>query len=93
MKVIKLTESDLKRIVKRVIQTEQEENKPEMNTLLGLRAFSKGQISKDELYRLDDTIYDIYQKEPLGQSIITIQFKMIKNCLKNWILMSRTFGL
>ncbi len=82
MKVIKLTESDLKRIVKRVIQTEQEENKPEMNTLLGLRAFSKGQISKDELYRLDDTIYDIYQKEPLGQSIITIQFKDDKELFK-----------
>jgi hypothetical protein len=82
MKVVKLTESDLKHIIRRVIQTEQEENNPEMNTLLGLRAFSKGQISKDELYGLDDTIYDIYQKQPLGQSIITIQFEDDKELFK-----------
>ena len=74
MITIKLTESDLKRIVKRVIQTEQEENKPEMNTLLGLRAFSKGQISKDELYDIDNTIELIETRNPLGQSIITIKY-------------------
>jgi hypothetical protein len=76
MRVIKLTESELNRIVKRVLQTEQEsEEEPDTNLVVGLRNFSKGRISKDELYRLDDSIYDIYQKEPLGQSIITIQFE------------------
>jgi hypothetical protein len=76
MKVIKLTESELNRIIKRVLQTEQEsEEEPDTNLVVGLRNFSKGRISKDELYRLDDSIYDIYQKEPLGQSIITIRFE------------------
>lgn len=80
MKVIKLTESDLNRIVRRVIQNEQdtdEEPKKELdaNVVLGLRNFSRGKISKDDLYSIDDTIYDIYQQEPLGQSIITIRFE------------------
>ena len=80
MKVIKLTESDLNRIVRRVIQNEQdtdEEPKKELDTnvVLGLRNFSRGKISKDDLYSIDDTIYDIYQQEPLGQSIITIRFE------------------
>jgi len=84
MKVIKLTESELNRIVKRVLQTEQEsEEEPDKNLVVGLRNFSKGRISKDELYRLDDSIYDIYQKEPLGQSIITIQFEDDKELLKD----------
>ena len=76
MKVIKLTESELNRIIKRVLQTEQEsEEEPDKNLVVGLRNFSKGRISKDELYRLDDSIYDIDVNEPLGQSIITIQFE------------------
>jgi len=76
MKVIKLTESELNRIVKRVLQTEQEsEEEPDKNLVVGLRNFSKGRITKDELYRLDDSIYDIDVNEPLGQSIITIQFE------------------
>jgi uncharacterized protein YxeA len=86
MKVIKLTESDLNRIVRRVIQNEQdteEEPKKELDTnvVLGLRNFSRGRITKDELYSIDDTIYDIYQKTPLGQSIITVRFEDEKELL------------
>jgi hypothetical protein len=83
MKVIKLTESELNRIIKRVLQTEQEsEEEPDKNLVVGLRNFSKGRISKDELYRLDDSIYDIDVNEPLGQSIITIQFEDDKELFK-----------
>ena len=83
MKVIKLTESELNRIVKRVLQTEQEsEGEPDKNLVVGLRNFSKGRITKDELYRLDDSIYDIDVNEPLGQSIITIQFEDDKELFK-----------
>lgn len=82
MKVIKLTESELNRIIKRVLQTEQEsEEESDKNLVVGLRNFSKGRISKDELYGLDDSIYDIYQKEPLGQSIITVRFEDDKELL------------
>ena len=45
--------------------TEEEEDK---NLVVGLRNFSKGRISKDDLYNIDDTIYDIDTKSPLGQS-------------------------
>ena len=83
MKVIKLTESELNRIIKRVLQTEQEsEEEPDKNLVVGLRNFSKGRISKDELYRLDDSIYDIDVNEPLGQSIITIKFEDDKELFK-----------
>ena len=83
MKVIKLTESELNRIIKKVLQTEQEsEEEPDTNLVVGLRNFSKGRITKDELYRLDDSIYDIDVNEPLGQSIITIQFKDDKELVK-----------
>lgn len=76
MRVVKLTESDLKHIIRRVIQTEQDqEDTPEMNTLLGLRAFSRGKISKDELYDIDNTIELIETRDPLGQSIITIKYE------------------
>lgn len=84
MKVIKLTESELNRIINRVLQTEQEsEEEPDTNLVVGLRNFSKGRISKDDLYRLDDSIYEIYQTEPLGQSIITIKFEDDKELLKD----------
>ena len=83
MKVIKLTESELNRIIKKVLQTEQEsEEESDTNLVVGLRNFSKGRISKDELYRLDDSIYDIDVNEPLGQSIITIQFEDDKELFK-----------
>jgi len=83
MKVIKLTESDLNRIIKRVLQTEQEsEEEPEKNLVVGLRNFSKGRIDRDDLYRLDDSIDYIDKKEPLGQSIITIKFDDNKEFLE-----------
>ena len=83
MKVIKLTESDLNHIIRRVIQTEQDtEEEEDKNLVVGLRNFSKGRINKDNLYDIDDTIYDIYQKEPLGQSIITVKFEDDKEFLE-----------
>jgi hypothetical protein len=76
MKIIKLTESDLNHIVRRVIQTEQNtEEEEDKNLVVGLRNFSKGRISKVDLSNIDDTIYDIDTKSPLGQSIITIKFE------------------
>ena len=84
MKVIKLTESELNRIIKRVLQTEQEsEEEPDTNLVVGLRNFSKGRISKDDLYRLDDSIDYIDVKEPLGQSVITIKFNDDKELLED----------
>jgi hypothetical protein len=83
MKVIKLTESELNRIIKRVLQTEQEsEEEPNKNLVIGLRNFSKGRITKDDLYELDNSIYDIDVNEPLGQSIITIKFEDDKELFK-----------
>lgn len=84
MKVIKLTESELNRIINKVLQTEQEsEEEPDTNLVVGLRNFSKGRISKDELYRLDDSIDYIDVKEPLGQSVITIKFNDDKELLED----------
>ena len=83
MKVIKLTESELNRIIKRVLQTEQEsEEEPNKNIVIGLRNFSKGRITKNDLYELDNSIYDIDVNEPLGQSIITIKFEDDKELFK-----------
>jgi hypothetical protein len=88
MRVIKLTESDLKHVIRRVIQTEQdEENNPKMTTLSGLRAFSRGEISKDELYQIDDTIELIETRHPLAQSILTIKYEDYQE-LSNLINMS-----
>ena len=77
MKVIKLTESDLKHIIKRVIQTEQEDEtqSDDPNTLLALRNFVRGKITVNDLYDIDDTIEEIDVREPLGQTILTIKFK------------------
>ena len=87
MKVITLTESDLNRIIRRVIQTEQDseqdtQEEEDMNLVVGLRAFSRGKISKDDLYNIDDDIYLIETKEPLGQSIITVKFEDDKEFLE-----------
>jgi hypothetical protein len=74
MKVIKLTESDLVRLVKKVILTEQtDEVENDSNTLLALRNFSKGKITTNDLYGMDNTIEDIRVRNPLGQSGITIK--------------------
>jgi hypothetical protein len=83
MKVIKLTESDLNHIIRRVIQTEQDtEEEEDKNLVVGLRNFSKGRITTDELYNIDNTIDYIQTKEPLGQSIITIKFEDDKEFLE-----------
>jgi hypothetical protein len=74
MRVIKLTESDLIRLVKKVILTEQtDEVENDGNTLLALRNFSKGKITTNDLFDMDETIDDIRVKNPLGQSLITIK--------------------
>lgn len=74
MRVIKLTESDLIRLVKKVILTEQtDEVENDGNTLLALRNFSKGKITTNDLYDMDKTIDDIRVRNPLGQSLITIK--------------------
>lgn len=74
MKVIKLTESDLKSMIERVLREQDTDEEPNENLLIGLRAFSKGRISTDELYSLDDSIDEIRTKNPLGQSVLTIKF-------------------
>lgn len=86
MKVIKLTESELSHIIRRVIRTEQDsENEdsetPKMDTLVALKKFIRGDVSKDDLYNVDDTIYYIETKQPLGQSIITVKFDSEKEFL------------
>jgi hypothetical protein len=74
MRVIKLTESDLIRLVKKVILKEQtDEVENDSNTLLALRNFSKGKITTNDLYDMDNTIDDIRVRNPLGQSLITIK--------------------
>lgn len=74
MRVIKLTESDLIRLVKKVILTEQtDEVENDGNTLLALRNFSKGKITTNDLFDMDTTIDDIRVRNPLGQSLITIK--------------------
>jgi hypothetical protein len=83
MRVIKLTESDLIRLVKKVILTEQtEEVENDSNTLLALRNFSKGKITTNDLYAMDETIDDIRFKNPLGQSLITIKLGERENFLE-----------
>ena len=74
MRVIKLTESDLIRLVKKVILREQtDEVENDGNTLLALRNFSKGKITTNDLFDMDETIDDIRVRNPLGQSLITIK--------------------
>jgi hypothetical protein len=68
---IKLTESELMEVIKRIIKESEE---PETNVLVSLRNYAKGKISKDDLYSVDDSIEHIQTKTPLGQSIITIKF-------------------
>jgi hypothetical protein len=74
MRVIKLTESDLTRIVNRVIREQEEESEKEENLLLALRSFAKGKLDRDDLYVMDKDIEFIDVKRPLGQSLITIKF-------------------
>lgn len=74
MRVIKLTESDLKRIVTKVLREQTEEPKKGENLLLALRNFAKGKLTDDDLYAMDKDIEYIDVKRPLGQSLITIKF-------------------
>jgi hypothetical protein len=61
-------------LVKKVILTEQtDEVENDSNTLLALRNFSKGKITTNDLYGMDNTIEDIRVRNPLGQSLITIK--------------------
>jgi hypothetical protein len=73
MRVIKLTESDLTRIVNKVIREQTEEPKKEENLLIALRAFAKGKLTSNDLYDIDKDIENIRVKNPLGQSLITIK--------------------
>ena len=83
MRVIKLTESDLIRLVKKVILTEQtDEVENDGNTLLALRNFSKGKLTTNDLYGMDNTIEDIRVRNPLGQSLITIKLGEKENFLE-----------
>jgi hypothetical protein len=70
MKVIKLTETDLIQIVNKVIKEQRED--PE-NLILALRAFVKGNLTKDGLYGMDEDIDYIQTKHPLGQTLLTIK--------------------
>ena len=74
MRVIKLTESDLTRIVNRVLKEQTEEPMKEENLLLALRNFAKGKLDRDDLYAIDKNIEFINVKRPLGQSLVTIKF-------------------
>lgn len=82
MRVIKLTESDLTRIVTKVLKEQTEEPKKEENLLLALRNFAKGKLDRDDLYAIDKNIEFIDVKRPLGQSLITIKFDDKSDLLK-----------
>ena len=84
MKVIKLTESDLIRLVNRVILSEQtEEPQKEENFLLALRKFARGKLSYNDLTDMDEDIDDIRVREPRGQSSITIKLGDKKDFLES----------
>ena len=74
MRVIKLTESDLTRIVNKVLREQSEEPEKEENLLLALRNCAKGKLDRDDLYAMDKDIEFIDVKRPLGQSLVTIKF-------------------
>ena len=74
MRVIKLTESDLTRIVNKALREQSEEPEKEENLLLALRNFAKGKLDRNDLYAMDKDIEFIDVKRPLGQSLVTIKF-------------------
>jgi hypothetical protein len=73
MRVIKLTELDLTRIVNKVIREQTEEPEKQENFLLALRNFVKGKITYNDLFEMDESIDDIRVRTPRGQSLITIK--------------------
>jgi hypothetical protein len=73
---IKLSESELIQVIKRIVKESDDESKgPNDNFVIALRNYAKGKITKDDLYDIDDSIYYIEPKTPLGQTILTIEFK------------------
>jgi hypothetical protein len=73
MRVIKLTESDLTKIVNKVIREQTEEPEKQENLLLALRNFVKEKITYNDLFEMDESIEDIRVRNPRGQSLITIK--------------------
>lgn len=77
MKLIRLTETELSHIIRRVIQTEQDtedtEKEEKINLIMTLRNFAKGKINANDLYYADESIDNIKVDNPLGQSLITIK--------------------
>lgn len=82
MRVIKLTESDLKRIVNKVLREQTEEPEKSENLLLALRNFAKGKLTDDDLYEMDADIEDIRLRNPLGQTVLTIKLGDKKDFLE-----------
>jgi hypothetical protein len=73
---IKLSESELIQVIKRIVkESDDESNGPNDNFVIALRNYAKGKITKDDLYDIDDSIYYIEPKTPLGQTMLTIEFK------------------
>lgn len=84
MRVVKLTESDLKRIISKVMLSEQSEEEPKKEDLvLALRKFIRGKLSVNELYGADKYIEFIRVKNPLSESQITINLGDKKDFLEN----------
>jgi len=73
MRIIKLTESDLTKIVSKVIREQTEEPEKQENLLLALRNFVRGKITYNDLFDMDESIEDIRVRTPRGQSLITIK--------------------
>ena len=84
MRNIKLTESDLVRLINKIIMVEQTEEpeEEEKNFLLNLRKFIRGKLSYNDLYELHNDITDIRVREPKGQSLMTIKIDDRENFLE-----------
>lgn len=76
MRKIKISESDLINVIRRIVEDSNDDSEDtNTNLLMALRAFAKGKISSDDLYEVDDSIHYIDKKTPLGQTILTIEFE------------------
>jgi hypothetical protein len=81
---IKLSESELIQVIKRIVKESDDESKgPNDNFVIALRNYAKGKINKNDLYDVDDSIYHIEPKTPLGQTMLTIEFKDEEELLKS----------
>jgi hypothetical protein len=82
MRIVKLSESDLKHIISKVMLSEQSEEEPKKEDLvLAIRKFIRGKISVNELYNTDEYIENIRVKSPLSESQITINLGNKQNFL------------